>query len=88
MSSNFTGAEKLQAMEIVTAKQCADWLGVNRSTIYRYVEDGDFPKPVKLSPRRQVFVVTEVIDWFKKRQETDVSLVDTEACRDALLAAG
>ena len=52
----------------------AAWLGINRSTIYRYVEDGTFPKPVKLSPRRQVFIKEQVIKWFHDRQNSDNEL--------------
>ncbi|MAH49086.1 transcriptional regulator [Candidatus Pacearchaeota archaeon] len=85
MSSGFTGAQRLQAMQTVTAKQVAAWLGVNRSTIYRYVEERGFPKPVILSPRRQVFVCDEVIEWFRQRQENDIKV---EEIRNALLAAG
>tara|TARA_Y100000310_G_scaffold93071_1_gene90656 strand:- start:19 stop:288 length:270 start_codon:yes stop_codon:yes gene_type:complete len=79
MSSNFSVAEPTVPLpnglqETITAKQVAAWLGINRSTIYRYVEDGTFPKPVKLSPRRQVFIKEQVIKWFHDRQNSDNEL--------------
>ena len=60
--------------ETVTAQDIAVWLGVNRTTIYRYVSLGDFPKPVKLSPRRQVFLKSEVLTWFKDKQGVDLTI--------------
>ena len=79
MSSNSFVAEPSVPLpkglqETITAKQVAAWLGINRSTIYRYVEEGKFPKPVKLSARRQVFIKEQVIQWFIDRQKTDNEL--------------
>jgi len=79
MSSNFSVAEPTIPLpnglqETITAKQVAAWLGINRSTIYRYVEEGNFPKPVKLSARRQVFIKSQVVQWFHDRQNSDNNL--------------
>lgn len=36
---------------------------MSRTTIYRKVKDGDFPKPVNISDSRVAFVLSEVIEW-------------------------
>ncbi|MDB4488327.1 AlpA family phage regulatory protein [bacterium] len=34
--------------KMMKAKDVAEWLGVSESAIYKWVGDGDFPKPYKL----------------------------------------
>jgi prophage regulatory protein len=54
------------------------WLGVARSTVYRWVEEGHFPKPVVLGPERDKnstmrWLRTEVEQWLESRprEKTD-----------------
>ncbi|WP_336269131.1 MULTISPECIES: helix-turn-helix transcriptional regulator [Vreelandella] len=42
---------------------------LSTSTIYRGVERGDFPKPVRLSPRSVAWVENEVEAWIEQRIE-------------------
>ena len=50
----------------------ADWLNVNRSTIYRWVDKNHFPRPVILGPegdqnRTTRWLRSDVEDWLAKR---------------------
>lgn len=42
---------------------------LSESTIRRRVREGRFPKPVKIPPRRIVFVKKEVYRWLALRDE-------------------
>lgn len=41
--------------------------GLSRSTIYQYVKDGVFPKPVPLGPRAVGWLESEVNEWIAER---------------------
>src|SRR5262249_43579000 len=41
--------------------------GLSRSTIYQYVKDGAFPKPVALGPRAVGWLESEVTEWVAGR---------------------
>ena len=49
---------------ILRFKQVAALVGLGKSSIYRKVQDGTFPKPIKLgSARASGWISTEVYDW-------------------------
>jgi len=41
--------------------------GLSRSTIYQYVKDGAFPKPVQLGPRAVGWLESDVSEWIAAR---------------------
>lgn len=43
--------------------------GLSRSTIYLYVSEGIFPKPVQLGPRAVAWVADEIEAWIAQRIE-------------------
>lgn len=49
---------------ILRFKEVAGLVGLGRSSIYRQVQEGTFPKPIKLgSGRASGWISTEVYDW-------------------------
>ena len=46
-----------------------DMLGLSRSTIYRMMNDGDFPRPVVLGRRAVGWRAADVETWIKQREE-------------------
>ena len=48
-------------------KQVETRTGLSRSTIYQYIKDGAFPKPVPLGPRAVGWLESEVSDWIGER---------------------
>lgn len=64
-------------MRIMRLKEVIDTTGLARSTIYKYIADGIFPKPVNLAPagidvpstRAVGWVQGEVEDWILARIE-------------------
>ena len=57
------------------AKDIADWLDVSESAIYKWVNDGDFPKPYKLGNADAQRAASrwdreEIKQWLEKRRDT------------------
>ncbi|MHB1942819.1 MAG: helix-turn-helix transcriptional regulator [Acidiferrobacteraceae bacterium] len=48
-------------------KQVETRTGLSRSTIYQYIKDGVFPKPVPLGPRAVGWLESEVSEWIAGR---------------------
>lgn len=56
-------------MRIIRLKEVIDCTGLGRSTIYKYIAEGSFPKPVSLGDRSVGWVESEVQDWILARIE-------------------
>jgi prophage regulatory protein len=56
-------------MRIIRLKEVIDSTGLARSTVYKYVAEGVFPKPVSLGDRSVGWVESEVHDWVLARIE-------------------
>ena len=61
-------------MRIIRLKEVIDSTGLARSTIYKNISEGSFPKPVPLGDRCVGWVESEVHDWILERiRERDLS---------------
>ena len=56
----------------LSIKEISELLGISVSTINRLIKRGDFPKKLKLSPRRIVFMKNEINEWIKKIEKNKV----------------
>ena len=56
-------------MRIIRLKEVIDCTGLGRSTIYKYISEGSFPKPVPLGDRAVGWVESEVMSWVMARIE-------------------
>ena len=56
-------------MRIIRLKEVIDCTGLGRSTIYKYIREGSFPKPVALGDRAVGWVESEVMSWVMARIE-------------------
>tara|TARA_Y100001968_G_scaffold320125_1_gene352655 strand:+ start:517 stop:783 length:267 start_codon:yes stop_codon:yes gene_type:complete len=56
-------------MRIIRLKEVMDSTGLARSTIYKYIGESAFPKPVSLGDRCVGWVESEVQDWILERIE-------------------
>ena len=54
-------------LSILRRKQVQARTGLSRSTIYLYIKEGLFPKPVALGPRAVGWIESDVSDWIAKR---------------------
>lgn len=56
-------------MRIIRLKEVTDCTGLGRSTVYKYISEGSFPKPVSLGDRAVGWVESEVMGWVMARIE-------------------
>lgn len=62
-------------MRIIRLKSVMSCSGLARSTIYKFIEEGLFPRPVSLGGRAVGWVEEEVIGWVRARiEERDAEL--------------
>ena len=59
---------------ILRAKQVTEAIGLSRTTLWRRVRDGQFPKPVKLGPTAIGWRSAEVEEWLDSRPEASAKL--------------
>ncbi len=53
--------------EYLSRKEVCNTLGISTSTVRRLLESSDFPQPIKISERRQLFLYEEIFDWLYER---------------------
>ena len=58
-----------QEPSILRRKQVESRTGLSRSTIYQYIQDGLFPKPVPLGPRAVGWLESDISAWICERVE-------------------
>lgn len=56
-------------MRIIRLSEVLASTGLARSTVYKYVGEGSFPKPVSLGDRAVGWVESEVQEWVLARIE-------------------
>tara|TARA_R110001583_G_scaffold192781_1_gene359763 strand:- start:14 stop:208 length:195 start_codon:yes stop_codon:yes gene_type:complete len=56
-------------MRILRLKDVISYTGLARSTIYKYIDAGSFPKPVPLGGRCVGWVESEIQGWITERIE-------------------
>jgi prophage regulatory protein len=54
-------------MKVLRLAQVMDSTGLGRSTIYKYIAEGKFPIPLKLSERCVGWLESEVHQWIQSR---------------------
>ena len=54
-------------MKIIRLNQVKDVTGLGRSTIYKYIAEGSFPKPISLGDRCVGWLESEIYDWILAR---------------------
>lgn len=53
------------SMKLIRIKEVMDRTGLGRSTVYKYMNHGLFPKPIKLGTRAVAWVESEVEAWIQ-----------------------
>lgn len=56
-------------MKLIKLKDVMDITGLGRSTIYKYITEATFPKPVSLGKKSVAWVESEVQEWIMERIE-------------------
>lgn len=64
---------KTQPLRILRLPQVMEIVGVSRSTIYLWIQQESFPRPLKLSVRRVGWLESDVMAWIRSKSNTSVS---------------
>ena len=64
--------------KLFKANEVAEYVNVSKSQIYKLVQQGRLPKPIKLGERGSAWLVSEIDAWLQSR----VDLRDEEAIND------
>lgn len=56
-------------MRLIRLKDVKHATGLGRSTIYKYIDEGTFPRSVSLGDRAVAWIESEVMDWILARIE-------------------
>ena len=59
--------ERNKEITILRRKQLEKCTGLSRSTIYLWIQEGTFPKPVSLGARAVGWLENEIQDWLAAR---------------------
>lgn len=54
-------------MRLIKLKEVMDRTGMAKSTIYKYMDEGSFPKNVKLGARSVAWVEGEIDEWIMEK---------------------
>lgn len=54
---------------LIKAREVEELTSVNKRTFNRWVDQGTFPIPVRLSERRIAWVLSEVMDWIEQQKQ-------------------
>lgn len=60
-------AETHAQIKIVPLTAVIQTVSLGRAMVYRLAQRGQFPKPIRLSPRRSGWIESEVIAWLEAR---------------------
>ena len=63
-------------MRFIKLKEVMDCTGLGRSTIYKYIENKQFPKQISLGDRAVAWLEGEVHDWMMAKLEGRKSVTD------------
>ncbi|MFS8150151.1 helix-turn-helix transcriptional regulator [Halomonas sp. 86] len=64
------------SMKLIRIKDVMERTGLARSTIYKYINLGQFPQPIKLGTRAVAWVESEIDTWINdsiKRRNEDAA---------------
>lgn len=50
-------------MKLIRIKEVMNRTGLARSTVYKYINENNFPKPIKLGSRAVAWVESEIEGW-------------------------
>lgn len=61
-------------MKLIKLKTVMECTGLARSTVYKFVAEDRFPKPVKLGTRMVAWVESEIQEWILQKVEVRDSI--------------
>ena len=74
MTRPMTGhpSARRSAPRVLRTPELLDRVGLGRSTVYRLIAEGTFPRPVQLTGGTVGWIEAEVADWLAARPRADI----------------
>lgn len=69
----WTNYQRVQNMRVLRFPMVSELTGLPRSTLYLYMKNDQFPKPVKLGVRSVGWIKEEVDEWLRQRKRLRAS---------------
>lgn len=70
---------KMEAAErFIRLDELMNKTGLGRSTIYRMIDKGEFPKPINLTSSKVAWLQSEVTEWMRTKVEQRNNKIETE----------
>ena len=66
---DITSPQGRDVYRVLRLKEVQHRTGVGRSTIYRWMDEGKFPKPVRLGARSVAWIEHEIDQWLMSRSK-------------------
>ena len=67
----------------ISMRQLKDLVGLSKTTIYKRISSGAFPRAVPLGPKRVVFIEAEIEAWMRKQIRLGRNEVHSSTARQA-----
>ena len=64
---------EIENERMLRADEVAERLGVSRTTLYKMVEEGSFPRARKIHTKARGWPLSVVIKWIQETEESDPS---------------
>lgn len=64
----------MKKIDLVSPKQASKRLSIPTSTLYRWISEGRFPKPIKIGPRRTAFRVSDIESWLDRKENSELTI--------------
>ncbi len=62
----------VEGKRIMRMAEIEQLTGLNKRTIYRYIRDNKFPKPIRLGSRVSGWLVSDVVGWLNNLSDSRV----------------
>lgn len=66
-------AQQPRSKKVLRFSQVTQKTGLPKSTVYRLISEGKFPRQFKLSERSSGFLESEIDDWLDSRADSRIS---------------
>ncbi|SMC10054.1 helix-turn-helix transcriptional regulator [Nitratiruptor tergarcus] len=54
--------------KLITIKEVSSLIGMKKPTIYKYIREGQFPKPIKIGSRASRWSLNKVMEWIEEQK--------------------
>lgn len=68
-------------MQFIRPREVLDMIGVSRTTLWRMVQAGTFPPPVRITERNRGYLLEAVETWMKARTDSAPSYPEVTTAR-------